>query len=59
VAPNANITFAYKLDEELKASSMFATNTGVIGNLIADDRTFKAKTFTVDVILVPKKPLKL
>jgi hypothetical protein len=59
VAPNANITFAYKLDEELKASSLFATNTGVIGNLIADDRTFKAKTFTVDVVLVPKKPLKL
>ena len=59
VAPNANITFAYKLDEELKASSMFATNTGVIGNLIADDKTFKAKTFTVDVVLVPKKPLKL
>ena len=59
IAPNANITFAYKLDEELKASSMFATNTGVVGNLIADDTTFKAKTFTVDVVLVPKKPLKL
>jgi hypothetical protein len=59
IAPNANIKFAYKLDEELKNSSIFATNSGVIGNLVADDKTFKAKTFTVDVVLVPKKPLKL
>ena len=56
---NANIKFAYKLDEELKGNSIFATNTGVIGNLVADDKTFKAKTFTVDVVLVPKKSLKL
>lgn len=60
VAPNANTTFAYKLDEELKASALFfPTNTGIVGKLVPDDKTFEAKTFTVDVQVTPKRPLKL
>ncbi len=57
----ANITFAFMLDRELKASSMFlgATNSGIIGNLSPDDTTFDYKTFTVQVIVTPRRPLKL
>jgi type IV pilus assembly protein PilM len=57
----ANTAFAFMLDRELKASPMFlgGTNSGIIGNLSPDDTTFGNKTFTVQVIVTPRRPLKL
>jgi hypothetical protein len=55
VAPNANTTFAFMLDKELKASPMLAaTNSGIVGNLSPE-----GKEFTVQVVVTPKRPLKL
>ena len=55
VAPNANTTFAFMLDKELKASPLLsATNSGIVGNLSPE-----GKEFTVQVVVTPKQPLKL
>lgn len=60
VAPNANTTFAFLFDKNLKTNSMFsATNSGIVGNLSPDDVTFKSKTFTIQANITPKRPLKL
>ena len=62
VAPNGNTAFAYLLDKNLKASPMLtATNnaSAIVGNLTPDDVTFGVKTFTVQVVITPKRPLKL
>ena len=55
MAPNANTTFAFLLDKQLKASPLLsATNTGILGNLSPEGREF-----TVQVVVTPKRPLKL
>ena len=60
IAPNADTTFAYLLDKELKNSPLFSsTNSGIIGNQSLDDVTFIGKTFTLQAIVTPKRPLKL
>ena len=61
VAPNANTTFALGvLDKELKSSPMLnASNSQVTGNLTLDDKTFEAKTFTLQISVTPKRSLKL
>jgi len=60
-AAKANITFAFTLDRELKASPSFlgGTSSGIIGNLSPDDTTFLYKTFTVQCTITPRRPLKL
>jgi type IV pilus assembly protein PilM len=57
----ANISFAFTLDRELKNSPMLlgGTNSAIIGNLSIDDRTFDYKTFTVQCVVSPRRPLKL
>ena len=43
------------LDKELKASPLLsATNSGIVGNLSPE-----GKEFTVQVVVTPKRPLKL
>ena len=60
IAANADTTFAFLLDKELKNSPMLsATNSGIIGNLSVDDSTYLGKTFTLQAIVTPKRPLKL
>ena len=60
IAPNADTTFAFLLDKELKNSPLLsATNSGIIGNLSVDDTTYIGKTFTLQAIVTPKRPLKL
>ena len=62
IAPNANTTFALGvLDKELKSSPMLnASNSQVTGNLTLDELTFpEAKTFTLQISVTPKRPLKL
>ena len=61
VAPNANTSFAYLLDKNLKESAMFgATNnaSGIVGNLTPDEGGL-LKTFTVQVVITPRRSLKL
>ena len=60
VAPNASSDFAYLLDQNLKASSMLqATNSSIVGDLKPDDSAFGVKTFTIQVVITPRRPLKL
>jgi type IV pilus assembly protein PilM len=60
IAANADTTFAFLLDKELKNSPMLsATNSGIIGNLSVDDTTYVGKTFTLQAIVTPKRRLKL
>ena len=61
IAPNANNTFAYLLNKELKSSALLSTNnTHIFGNLSDPDPvTFPGKTFTVQVLITPKRPLKM
>jgi type IV pilus assembly protein PilM len=54
----ANNTFAFDLERQLQASPMLSTNTSIL-NLTPDDTTFGYKTFTVEVVISPKRPLKL
>jgi hypothetical protein len=56
----ANISFAFMLDRQLKASPAFlGTNSGIVGNLSPDDTSFGYKTFTVQVTVTPRRPFKL
>jgi type IV pilus assembly protein PilM len=59
VAPNAASDFVYLLDQNLKASSMLHTNSSIVGDLKPDDAAFGVKTFTIQVVVAPKRPLKL
>ena len=60
IGANANTTFVYLFDDLLKTNSMFvATNSGIIDKLIPDDTTYKAKTFTIQANITPKRPLRL
>ncbi len=60
IAPNANTTFAFLLDKELKNSPLLSpTNSGIIGNLSVDDSTYPGKTFTLQAVITPRRPLKL
>jgi hypothetical protein len=59
VAPNAASDFVYLLDQNLKASSMLHTNSSIVGDLKPDDAAYGVKTFTIQVVVAPKRPLKL
>lgn len=61
VAPDANAKFVLGvLDNELKSSPMLvASNSQVTGNLALDEVTFPAKTFTLQIRVTPRRPLKL
>jgi len=60
LGPNASTAFVYLFDDLLKTNSMFvATNSGIVGNLSPDETTFKAKTFTIQANVTPKRPLRL
>jgi hypothetical protein len=60
IGPNASTTFVYLFDDLLKTNSMFVTtNSGIVGNLSPDETTFKAKTFTIQANVTPKRALRL
>ena len=54
VAPDASSTFAYNLAKELKSNPLFSTNSGLVGALSP-----QGLTFTVQMQITPKRPLKL
>ena len=54
VAPDASSTFAYNLAKELKSNPMFSTNSGLVGALSP-----QGLTFTVQMQIIPKRPLRL
>ena len=55
VAPDANDKFAYLLSDQLKASPLFSTNSGVVGSISPTERD----TVTLPAVVFPKRPLKL
>jgi type IV pilus assembly protein PilM len=54
IAPDANDKFAYILSDQLKASSLLSTNSGVVGNISPPERD----TVTVPAVIFPKRALK-
>ena len=57
VAPDANPTIYYTLENELKASPVFdPKGTGLVGSVTPDDAT---GTFAFPVTVLLKQPLKL
>ena len=54
IAPDANDKFAYMLNDQLKASALLSTNSGVVGSISPPERD----TVTVPVVLFPKRPIK-
>jgi hypothetical protein len=54
IAPDANDKFAYALNDQLKASALLSTNSGVVGSISPPERD----TVTVPVVLFPKRPIK-
>jgi hypothetical protein len=60
IGPNTTTAFVYLFDDLLKTNSMFAaTNSGIVGKMEPDEATFKAKTFTIQANVTPKRPLRL
>ena len=55
IAPDANDKFAYALSDQLKASSLLSTNSGVVGSISPPERD----TVTLPAMIFPKQPLKL
>jgi type IV pilus assembly protein PilM len=54
IAPDANDKFAYLLSDQLKASSLLSSNSGVVGNISPPERD----TVTVPAVIFPKRALK-
>jgi type IV pilus assembly protein PilM len=54
IAPDANDKFAYLLSDQLKASPLLSTNSGVVGNITPPERD----TVTVPAVIFPKRALK-